>query len=155
MTALDKKEVEHRVAVLKRLKDLLLGQREKFRTYLDILEHQENDIADGDTERLHEHVEFEQAIVSEIYSFQKAIDPLEDMYRMAYPEREEETEIPALRESLERIREEVLVRNEHNQELLRKGMGELRQKIKGLRSVRKLTSVLPVEPRPTLIDTTA
>ena len=155
MAALDTREVEQRVAVLKRLKDLLLGQREKFRTYLDVLEHQQTDIAEGDTDKLQEHVALEKAIVSEIYSFQKVIDPLDDMYRMAYPNREEETEIFEIRGSLERIRDEVLDRNRRNQELLRNDMGALRQKISGIRSLRKLTSVVPMESTPTLIDTTA
>ena len=155
MTVWDRKEVEQRVAVLKRLKKLLLGQREKFRTYLNVLEHQGTDIAEGDMGKLEAHVALEKAIVSEIYSFQKVIDPLEDMYRMAYPNREEETEIHAIKGSLDRIREEVLDRNRHNQELLRKDMGSLRQTIAEIRTVRKLKSVMPLESTPTLIDTTA
>ncbi|MBT3276141.1 MAG: hypothetical protein HN368_23535, partial [Spirochaetales bacterium] len=92
-------------------------------------------------------------IVMEISSFQKVIDPLEDMYRMAYPTHE--TEIPAIKESLSKIREGVLERNQHNQELLRTSMGEMRQKISDLRSIRKLTTPILSEPVPTLIDTTA
>jgi|APSaa5957512622_1039677.scaffolds.fasta_scaffold266267_1 hypothetical protein len=155
MAALDTQEVEQRVAVLKRLKKLLFGQREKFRTYLDVLEHQETDIAEGDTDKLQAHVALEKAIVSEIYSFQKVIDPLEDMYRLAYPNREEETEIYEIKGSLDKIRDEVLDRNRRNQELLRNDMGSLRQTIAGVRSLRKLTSVMPMESTPTLIDTTA
>jgi hypothetical protein len=155
MPVLDKQEVEKRVAVLKRLKKLLLGQRDKFKTYLDVLEHQEQDIADGDTDKLEAHVALEKEIVSEIFSFQKVIDPLEDMYRMAYPNRDEEAEIPQIKESLEKIREEVLDRNRHNQELLRQSIGSLRQKIADIKAMRKMTSVMPMESTPTLIDTSA
>jgi hypothetical protein len=151
--AINNTEVEQRVAILKRLKQLLFGQREKFRSYLDLLERQETDIINNDSEKLTAHMELEKSIVMEISSFQKVIDPLEDMYRMAYPTHE--TEIPAIKESLSKIREGVLERNQHNQELLRTSMGEMRQKISDLRSIRKLTTPILSEPVPTLIDTTA
>ena len=155
MIAPDTKEVTQRVAILKRLKKLLLAQREKFRTYLEVLEHQETDIAEEDTRKLQAHVDLEKSIVKEIYAFQKVIDPLQDMYRMAYPHREEEREVPAIRDSLERIKEEVLVRNRKNQALLDSSMSVVRGKIKGLRSLRKLSTILPAESTPSLIDTTA
>jgi len=155
MTALDTKEVKQRVAILERLKKLMLAQRDKFRTYLDVLENQEPDIANGDTRKLEAHVELEKSIVKEIYAFQKVIDPLQDMYRMAYPHKDEEGEVPAIRSSLERIKEEVLVRNKQNQDLLAKSMTVVRGKIKGLRSLRKLSGILPTESTPSFIDTTA
>lgn len=155
MTALGKKEVEQRVAVLKRLKKLLFAQRNKFKNYLDVLEHQETDIVNGDTAKLKAHVELEKSIVKEIYSFQKVIDPLEDMYRMAYPEKDFETEIPAIKESLDKIRDEVLDRNQANQVLLRQSMAGLRQKISEISAIRKLSPVIPMDTAPTLIDTTA
>ena len=155
MSVLDTKEVTQRVAILKRLKKLLFAQRDKFRSYLDLLEHQETHIAEGDTRKLEAHVELEKSIVKEIYAFQKVIDPLQDMYRMAYPYSEEESEVPAIRDSLERIKEEVLVRNKQNQDLLDSGMTQVRGKIKGLRSLRKLTGTRSTESIPSLIDTTA
>ena len=100
-------------------------------------------------------MELEKSIVKEIYSFQKVIDPLQDMYRMAYPHKDEEGEVPAIRSSLERIKEEVLVRNKQNQDLLDKNMTVVRGKIKGLRSLRKLSGILPTESTPSFIDTTA
>lgn len=154
MIALETEEVKQRVAILKRLKKLLLAQREKFKTYLDILENQETDIENGDTRKLEAHVELEKSVVKEIYAFQKVIDPLEDMYRMAYPHREE-TEVPEIRNSLDRIKEEVLDRNRKNQDLLDRSMTAVRGKIKGLRSLRKLSGILPTETTPSLIDTTA
>ena len=146
-------DIERRVAILKRLRKYLAIQRDKFHSYLDVLERQESDILNDNTEKLQAHVELEQSIVKEIYAFQKVIDPLEDMYRMAYPKREEE--IPALKTSLEHIKEQVLERNKNNQNLLRDKMGDVRKKISDIRTTRKLTSVLAPEPTPTLIDTTA
>ena len=151
--ALDAKVVEQRVAVLKRLKQLLLRQREKFRSYLEVLDHQETDIIGNDTDKLTVHMELEQSIVQEINSFQKVIDPLDDMYRMAFPARD--TEIEPIRESLSKIRTEVLDRNRQNQDLLRSSMSEIRQNIADLRSLKKLTNPIAPEPTPTLIDTTA
>jgi hypothetical protein len=155
MTALNDNELKQRVAILKRLKTLLTAQRDKFKSYLDVLEHQETDIIEGDTDKLEAHVALEKSIVKEIYAFQRVIDPLEDMYRMAYPRREEENEVPAIRESLERIKEEVLSRNKQNQELLSRSMTAVREKIKGIRSFRKLNGVLTPESAPSFIDTTA
>ena len=153
MPVLQEMDIERRVAILKRLRKYLAIQRDKFHSYLDVLERQESDILNDNTEKLQAHVELEQSIVKEIYAFQKVIDPLEDMYRMAYPKREEE--IPALKTSLEHIKEQVLERNKNNQNLLRDKMGDVRKKISDIRTTRKLTSVLAPEPTPTLIDTTA
>ncbi|MBN1687363.1 MAG: flagellar export chaperone FlgN [Spirochaetales bacterium] len=155
MRSLDSNEVKQRVAILTRLKKLLVAQREKFSSYLDVLEHQKTDIVDGDLNKLEAHVELERTIVKEIYALKKVIDPLEDMYRMAYPLKEAEPEVPAIKESLERIREEVLSRNKHNQELLSKNMAAVRQKVKGIRSFRRLAGIVPSEPAPSFIDTTA
>jgi len=151
----DSNEMKQRVAVLTRLKKLLTAQRDKFRSYLEVLEHEESDIIEGDTDRLEAHVALERSIVKEIYAFQRVIDPLEDMYDMAYPLRDEEFEVPAIKQSLERIKEEVLSRNRHNQELLSRNMTAVREKIKGIRSFRKLSGLLPSGTAPSLIDTTA
>ena len=153
MPVLQEMDIERRVAILKRLRKYLAIQRDKFHSYLDVLERQESDILNDNTEKLQAHVELGQSIVKEIYAFQKVIDPLEDMYRMAYPKREEE--IPALKKSLDHIKEQVLERNKNNQNLLRDKMGHVRKKISDIRTTRKLTSVLTPEPTPTLIDTTA
>src|SRR5512138_457700 len=93
-------ELERRVAVVKRFKELLERQRQKFRSYLGVLDRQKDDIEKGDVDALVAHVDLEQSIVSEIFTFQKSIDPLEDLYRSAYPAAEAE-EIPELRRSLD------------------------------------------------------
>ena len=155
MRAPDSNEVKQRVAILKRLKKLLLAQRNKFSSYLELLEHQQTDIVDGDIDKLEAHVELGKSIVKEIYAFQKVIDPLEDMYRMAYPLKEEEREVPAIKESLELIREEVSSRNKRNQELLSTRMADVRQKMQGIRSFRRFAGIAPSGPAPSFIDTTA
>jgi len=155
MAAIAAEEVEQRTAILRRLRKLLVQQRDKFKSYLSVLEHQESDIVEGDTEKLKAHVEFEKSIVKEIYAFQKVIDPLEDMYRAAFPRREEEAEVPAIKESLELLKDEVLARNKKNQELLSESMTSVRGKIKELQTLKKFKGIFPRESTPSLIDTTA
>ena len=145
--------VEERVAILTRLRKYLVLQREKFHSYLGVLEQEETDILSEDTEKLQSHVELEKSIVQEIYAFQKVINPLEDMYRLAYPT--QEREIPAIKESLDHLKEQVLERNEKNQNLLREKMDIVRTKIRDISAVRKLATIIPAEPTPTLIDTMA
>ena len=152
METLHDYEITDRVAVLKKLRDALLSQREKFRRYLTVLEHQQQDIFEEDSEKLEAHVELEQSIVREIYAVQKVIDPLQDMYRMNYPQRE--SEIPAIEESLARLQERVLQRNRKNQNLLRDHMATLRHRIDDVRAVRARRSSFSGQPTPSLVDIT-
>ena len=152
MTTVDEVELQRRVAILKRLRENLLSQRAKFFKYLSVLEKQEFDIINEDTDKLEAHIEMEQSIVREIFTFQKVINPLEELYHSAYPARE--PEIPELKKSLENLKLQVLERNKRNQGLLREHMTQIRQKIIELRSNTALKSVFSTEPTPTLIDIT-
>ena len=154
MTAIDEKEAKQRAAILKRLRKLLVQQRDKFRSYLNVLEHQQTDIIEGDTEKLQAHVKFEESIVKEIYAFQKVIDPLEDMYHMAFPRKDEALDVPDIKESLDLIKTEVLERNKKNQELLSRSMTAVRGRIKGLQRLKKLHGISKPESTPSFIDTT-
>jgi hypothetical protein len=129
---------DQRAAVLRRFRELLVQQRAKFERYLVVLDHEKSDIESGDVDRLMAHVELEEQVVSEIYTFQKVIDPLEAMYRAFLPQGapagpSDHHELPELRQSLEELRGEVLRRNEENRALLRQRMETLRTEIAGLR----------------------
>lgn len=126
-------ELERRAAVLRRFRELLVAQRAKFQNYLGVLEHERADIETGDVDKLAAHVEVEEAIVSEIFTFQKVIDPLEDLYRAAYPAGAEQHDIPAIKENLLSLRSEVLKRNEENRVLLKRRMEVLRSEMLALR----------------------
>lgn len=130
---LTREEVDERVAVLKRLKQLLDEQRKKFREYLVVLEKQEEMIGSGNVDAIVRHTEVEQSIVSEIYTIQRVIDPLEDIYRSTHPEVSEQ-EIPRLKTDLEHLKKEVLVQNEKNRELLKSHMQLLREKVVSLKN---------------------
>jgi hypothetical protein len=153
-------ELSQRVAVIKRFRELLTAQRDRFKAYLNTLDRQKDVIQSGSTDDLLHHVELEEKIVSDIFSIQKVIDPLEKMYhdaRMGTPvatstgtstgvrpggtaldksrfETSGGDEIVSLKEALEGLKAEAVVRSEQNRELLAKRMAELRSEIKKFRS---------------------
>ncbi len=120
-----------KILILRRLRNYLSAQRRKFNCYLELLEREEEDILSNDTEKLQAHTEMEAEIVSGIFAFQKVIDPLEDLYREAYPEKEET--VPRLKTSLERLKIKVLKKNENNRNLLKSRMATIRRELKSLR----------------------
>ncbi len=125
---LPKEEFEERVAVLKRFRELLVRQREKFSEYLSLLDRQRSDIESGDVDALVSHVEREQGIVSEIFAVQKVIAPLEDMYRAAYAGSEPEG-VTELKTTLAELKDEVVSRNAENRALLKQRMDMLRREV--------------------------
>ena len=139
-------ELAQRVAILKRFKTLLSQQRERFRSYLNLLDKQQNVIESGSAEDLLTYVEIEEKIVADIFSIQKVIDPLEEMYNAVVSDRNPaksllnaegsgaQEEVPSIKASLEILKSEAVIRSTKNKELLSKRMLELRQEIKTLRN---------------------
>lgn len=133
-------ELAERVALLKRFKELLQKQREKFRDYLGVLEKQAEVIKKEDTEALLVHTEIEQQIVANISSLQKVIQPIEEMYIKAGLDSEDDgfyqdkIEIPTLKTDLAKLQQEVLEQNNKNRELLKTQMASLRQRIEGIKN---------------------
>ncbi|MCL2809125.1 MAG: flagellar biosynthesis protein FlgN [Treponema sp.] len=140
-TDIDSAELAQRVAVLKRFKTLLSQQRDRFRNYLDLLDKQQNVIESGSAEDLLSYVEIEEKIVADIFSIQKVIDPLEEMYYSVISEKnpirvteQGQEEVPSLKASLENLKSEAVIRSTKNKELLSKRMLELRSEITALRN---------------------
>ncbi len=125
-------EVERRVAILKRFRELLTQQRNRFRDYLIVLDKEQETIIGGDSEKLVAQVEIEEALVSEIFSIQKVIDPLDALYHDLRQGQAED--IPQLKRNLEELKTEVASRSERNKTLLKAQMEELRTEIRTLRS---------------------
>ncbi len=125
---LSREELDQRVAVLRRFRELLVRQRDKFNDYMALLERQRSDIEKGDVDALVTHVEVEQGIVSEIFAVQKVIEPLEDMYRAAYAGTEPEG-VAELKSTLSTLKDEVVTRNAENRALLKQRMDMLRHEI--------------------------
>lgn len=126
-------EIAERVALLRRFKSLLEEQRKKFRDYLTVLEKQESVIDSGDTDAMVRHTEIEQSIVSEIFTIQKVIDPMESLWKESHP-LAPESEIPRLKTDLERLKADVLAQNEKNRELLKSKMTVIREQVASLRN---------------------
>ena len=123
---------EQNVAVLKRLREMLQRQREKFQGYLALLEQEEFSITRGDAESLLAQVEAEKSIIADIFSLKKVIEPLETLYQAAYPRAE--TTVPRLKATLEKMGEQVIAHNARNRTLLRARMDDLRLEIASLRA---------------------
>jgi uncharacterized protein YoxC len=139
-------ELSQRVAVIKRFKELLKTQRDRFQTYLEALDRQKDVIQTGTTDDLLRHVELEEKIVADIFSIQKVIDPLEEMYqsvRVKSPAKKSgsksakkvsgEDEVISLKQALDGLKAEALIRSQRNRELLAKRMAELRSEINSLK----------------------
>ncbi len=142
---------EERVAVLKRLREMLQRQREKFSGYLTLLEQEESSIARGDAESLLAQVEMEKSIIADIFALKKVIEPLETLYQAAYPQ--QETTVPRLKATLEKMGDQVIAHNARNRMLLRARMDDLRMEIASLRAWPRASSHLaPSAPR--LVDIT-
>jgi|WetSurMetagenome_2_1015567.scaffolds.fasta_scaffold938638_1 hypothetical protein len=142
---------ENKVAVLKRLREMLLRQKEKFQSYLSLLEQEESSIVGGDTERLLSQVELEKTIIAEIFTLKKVIAPLETLYTAAYPL--SESTVPRLREALQDMGQELVARNGRNRALLKERMEELRREISTLRAWPRSASPF-AEVVPSLVDIT-
>ncbi|MDR1353623.1 MAG: flagellar protein FlgN [Treponema sp.] len=160
-------EVSRRISILRRFRELLKTQRDRFRQYLEVLDKQKDVIEEGNAEDLAAHVELEEKIIADIFSIQKVIDPLEDMYRDAYPlprkgrkgrdreAAEESAGIPGLKDALEGLRSEAASRAERNRELLSRRMDAIRSEIKTIRKSpysKKNRSLYGEVPSPSLID---
>ena len=134
---LSEEELNERVALLKRFKELLEKQRQKFKDYLNVLEKQQTVIQNQDTEALLVHTEIEQQIVANIQNLQKVIEPIEQMYIASSLDSEKnnlDIEIPTLKTDLAKLQKDVLNQNNKNRELLKTQMAQLRKKIDGIKN---------------------
>jgi hypothetical protein len=139
------------VAILTRLRAMLVRQREKFDAYLRLLERQREAIDGGDTGKLLAQVEMEREIIAEVNSLQKVIAPLETLYNAAYPGTE--LTVPRLKATLESMGRTIAAHNVRNRQLLRDRMDELRQEITALRAWPRTPSAF-ADVSPNLIDIT-
>jgi len=157
-------ELSQRVAVLRRFKELLKAQRDRFHTYLTALDKQKDVIQNGTTDDLLRHVELEEKIVADIFSIQKVIDPLEEMYQAVRAEKPAkgspgsagkktgEEEVISLKEALDGLKAEAVVRSERNRELLAKRMAELRSEINSLKGNSYARRKFEINTGPSYID---
>ena len=133
MEEISKEELDERVALLKKFRQLLQQQRDKFREYLTVLEKQENSIATENADALLAHTELEQQVVSNIMSLQKVIAPMSDLYNKRGGKRDEES-IVSLQKDLSSLQTQVLAQNKRNRDLLRSHIDSMRTPIASFRN---------------------
>jgi len=114
-------------------RELLVQQRERFNRYLVTLEKQQSVIETGSSGELADYIEQEEQIIADIFSIQKVIDPLEDMYNAAVPASAAD-DVPALKTALKELKDQVAVRSAQNRELLSLRMDVIRSEILELRN---------------------
>jgi len=154
-TKISENELAQRVAVVKRFKELLIQQRERFRSYLAVLDRQQLLIGYGSAEDITAHVELGEKIVADIFSIQKVIDPLEVMYNATGSATGTGTaigtatggvtsdatgnyvtinDVPALKASLEDLKTRAAVRSGQNRDLLSRRMEKINTDIQSLKN---------------------
>ncbi|MCL1812462.1 MAG: flagellar biosynthesis protein FlgN [Treponema sp.] len=135
-TEISAQELERRVAILKRFRELLSQQRNHFQEYLTVLDKQKDVIEKGNPDDLIVHVDLEEKIIGDIFAIQKVIDPLEAMYQTHVTETlpGEVREVPSLKAALEELRSEAVIRSARNRDLLSRRMEDLRHEMKTLRA---------------------
>ena len=135
---LSEQELNERVRILHKLRGLLEEQRTKFREYLNVLEKQEQSIADEDTEKLLAHTELEQRIIGGIGNLQKVIKPMEALYKSSHGSYSQ-TDIPILQADLAQLQSKILQQNEKNRNALRTRIDSVRLKLDNVRNPYKNT----------------
>ncbi|MBP5588776.1 MAG: flagellar biosynthesis protein FlgN [Treponema sp.] len=133
MEQITKEELEQRIALLKKFRELLEKQRAKFREYLSVLEKQETSITTENPETLLAHTELEQQVVANIMSLQKVIVPMSELYKERGAHLEEES-VNTIQKDLEDLQHKVLIQNQKNRELLKTHIVQIRQQIATLKN---------------------
>ena len=143
MDQISKEELEQRIALLKKFRELLEKQRAKFREYLSVLEKQETSITTENPETLLAHTELEQQVVKNIANLQKVIVPMSNMYKsvatasgnaVAQNDEKEAQSIQQLQNELSDLQNRVLKQNEINRDLLRVHIESIRNQIQNFKN---------------------
>lgn len=136
MANISQEELNERVAILKRFRNLLEEQRNKFKEYLTVLEKQQDSINNENTENLIAHTEIEQQVVKNLSNLQKVIIPMTKMYNSVSEKSnsKENEEILKIQNELSDLQNKVLKQNEINREILRSRMIILRKQIDGFKN---------------------
>ncbi|MDR2501406.1 MAG: flagellar protein FlgN [Treponema sp.] len=158
-------ELGRRVRVLKRFRELLQAQRDRFHQYLEVLEKQRQVIETGTAEDLSVHIELEERLAADIIAIQRVLDPLDAMYRSVKPVSAPELpagaapsggEVSSLKAALGELHKDAVSRTRRNKELLSQRMDQLRGEIKTLqRAIRSSGNTLSIYGRneePAFID---
>ena len=109
------------------------------RTYLNVLEMQENQIASQNAEALMAHSELENQIVEGIGSLQKVIVPMKKLYlgiksSASTYNPADIIPIEKLQDDLSNLQTQVIAQNERNRRLIKLQMGEIREQMVAIKN---------------------
>lgn len=144
MADITQKELEERVAILRRFRTLLEQQRAKFQEYLTVLEKQEDSINAEDTNAIISHAELEQQVVAGIRNLQKVIVPMSELYNSSAKGTHAEADktLASIQGELNRLQSKVLEQNQKNRELLKAHLLQIRAQLDNFKNpYRNLKSV--------------
>lgn len=144
------RDLDERIAVLRRYRRMLEMQRERLQDYLVLLDTREIAVKEGNYLALEEYTVKEQHVIKGILAVQKCLKPLAEMYQKALPEGSRD--IDELTSRLENLRQKVLVRNEESRALLKSHALNLKTELDSLKIPRSTKSVFAQNPEPRLID---
>jgi len=170
-STISEEELAQRVAVVKRFKELLVQQRDRFRSYLAVLDRQQLLIGYGSAEEITAHVELEEQIVADIFSIQKVIAPLEIMYNAGNTENGATgtadagnelggtfitiNDVPELQAALEDLKNQAAIRSAQNRDMLSGRMAEIDSEIQTIKNnpfISKARKALYQNVSPSLVD---
>ena len=144
-TKLSQEELNERIQILKKFRQLLEQQRTKFQEYLKVLEAQESKINEENAEALLAHSELEAQIVEGIGSLQKVIVPMQDLVTRTHAATYNPADakpIEDIKAELAKLQGQVLKQNEKNRNLLKFHMAQVREQIQEFKNpYRSLNSV--------------
>ena len=155
MAELSQEELDNRIALLHRFKELLSQQRLKFQEYLTVLEKQQDSISAENTEHLIAHTELEQQVVKNIASLQKVIVPMEKMYKSSqiHNIEKDESDIIDIQTELTDLQDKVLKQNQINRDLLREHLDQLKTKMNNFKNPYKNVRSVYANSQPQKIAT--
>ncbi|MBP5449075.1 MAG: hypothetical protein J6Y01_03055 [Spirochaetales bacterium] len=110
----------------KKIRENLVAQKQRLTNYLNVLEHESNDIAEKDADKLQAHVKLESNIVSELNAFKKVLDPLEVMYQQTA---DKDDSLDDLRAGIMSITAKVQEKSDENKKLLDSVLADMRNQI--------------------------
>ncbi|MBO7582309.1 MAG: flagellar export chaperone FlgN [Treponema sp.] len=149
MAEITQKELDERVALLRKFRSLLEQQRNKFQEYLTVLEKQEDSITKENPENLIAHTELEQQVVKNIANLQKVIIPMSKMYKASLPmaHTNEDSDIKQIQNELNDLQTRVLKQNQINRDLLREHIESIRTQIQNFKNPYKNIKSVYAQPQ--------
>ena len=149
MAEITQKELDERVALLRKFRSLLEQQRNKFQEYLTVLEKQQDSITKENPENLIAHTELEQQVVKNIANLQKVIIPMSKMYKASVPmaHTNEDSDIRQIQNELNDLQSRVLKQNQINRDLLREHIESIRTQIQNFKNPYKNIKSVYAQPQ--------